>query len=348
MWHRGWAGIVAAAFVLTFGAGVAAAQERRRGPSEDLRSELKSYPHKVVFETNRDGNWELYLVNADGSSPVNLTRTPDIGELYPKPSPDGRKIAFVADLGTGSDLVRNVYVMNSDGTGRVKVADNAREPCWSPDGKSIAYMKGEYNKYTVSDFATRGLFIYDLASGQTRQHPNPKLEHLYTLNWAPGGKWFVSTVHGGMGFSHAILAIEADGNRVFDLHLGGCRPNVRFDGKKVAWGHGDFCAGVAELDLTGPTPRATNIVDVVESKDPVETYHVTWSPDGKYLTFTSGPKKSSKSLKPGLPEFPGVEAPGWNVCVADASQRNRWVPITTDGKSNKQPSWVVVKEGAAR
>jgi Tol biopolymer transport system component len=336
------------ALALAGATGAAVAQEKHKGPSEDLRSELKSYAPRVVFETKRDGNWELYLVNADGSNPVNLTRTPDVGELYPKPAPDGSKIVFVADEGKGSAMVRNLYVMNADGTGRLKIADNAREPCWSPDGRSIAYMKGEYAKYTVSDFATKGLFIYDVATGQTREHPNLKLEHLYTLNWAPGGKWFVSTVHGGMGFSHAILAIEADGDRVIDLKLGGCRPNVRSDGKKVCWGHGDFCAGVADLDLAGPDPKATNIIDVVESKEPVETYHVTWSPDGKYLTFTSGPKKSQKSLKPGLPEFPGVEAPGWNVCVADASQRNRWVALTTDGKSNKQPSWVVVKERAAR
>jgi Tol biopolymer transport system component len=340
--------LAAASLMGALATGAALAQEKPAGPSEDLRSELKAYPHKVVFETNRDGNWELYLVNADGSAPVNLTRTPDVGELYPKPSPDGTKIVFVADLGKDPDMVRNVYVMNSDGTNRVKVADNAREPCWSPDGKLIAYAKGEYAKYTVSDFATKGIFIYDLATGATRQHPNAKIEHLYTLNWTAGGKWFVSTVHGGMGFSHAILAIEADGNRVFDLKLGGCRPNVRSDGKKVAWGHGDFCAGTADLDLSGPTPKATHIVDVVESKEPVETYHVTWSPEGKYLTFTSGPKKSKKSLKPGLPEFPGVEAPGWNVCVADASKRNRWVQLTTDGKSNKQPSWVVVKEGSAK
>ena len=160
-------------------------------PSEDLRSELKAYPHKVVFETNRDGNWELYLVNADGSSPVNLTQTPAIDELYPKPSPDGTRIAYLADQGAGEHRVRNVYVMNSDGTDRVKIADNAREPCWSPDGKSVAYLKGEFEKYNLQDFATRGIFIYDLASGQTRQHPNSKIEHLYTLNWPVGGKWFV-------------------------------------------------------------------------------------------------------------------------------------------------------------
>ena len=55
-----------------------------------------------------------------------------------------------------------------------------------------------------------------------------------------------------------------------------------------------------------------------------------------------------KNLRGLLPEFPGVEAPGWNVCVADAKQKNRWVAITLDGHSCKQPSWVMVpavKEG---
>jgi len=44
-------------------------------PAEDLRSELKTYPHKVVFETNRDGNWELYLASATSSIPGFSPRT---------------------------------------------------------------------------------------------------------------------------------------------------------------------------------------------------------------------------------------------------------------------------------
>src|SRR5712692_11739174 len=146
-------------------------KEQPKGPSADLLKELKVYKHKIVYETNRDGNFELYLVNADGSNPANLTQTSDVDEVYPKPSPDGSKICFVADEGKGSSKVRNVCYMNADGTGRTKVADNAREPCWSPDGNSIAYMKGEFDKFTYSDFATKGLYIYDLKSKTTRQHP---------------------------------------------------------------------------------------------------------------------------------------------------------------------------------
>src|SRR5713101_5462740 len=327
----GLAVVVAAAVLLPAFLGEARSEDKPAAGSKDLLAELKSYRHKIVYESNRDGNFELYLCNADGSNPVNLTNTKDVDELYPKPSPDGSKICFVADEGKGSAKIRNIYTMNSDGTGRVKIADNGREPCWSPDGTKIAYMKGEFEKFTYSDAATKGLFIYDLKTKQTREHVNNKLLHLYTLNWSPDGNWFVATVHGAMGFRHNILAIEANGHKVFDLKLSGCRPNISPDGKKVCWGHGDYCAGVADLDFTGPAPKATNIHNVVESRDPIETYHITWSPDMKYITFTKGPRFKGKSLRGLLPEFPGVEAPGWNVCRSEERRvgkecRSRWSP----------------------
>jgi Tol biopolymer transport system component len=350
--HRWRFGLVCAHLLLASGGTLLFAADKPREkpsePSKDLLQELKHYPHKLIYETNRDGNWELYICNADGSNSVNITKTPDVDELYPKPSPDGARVCFVADEGKGKAKIRNVYYMNADGTGRTKVADNAREPCWSPDSSEIAYLGGEFERFTYSDFATKGIFIHNLKSGKTRSHPNKSIHHLYTLNWAPNGKWFVATVHGGMGFSHTILALEAGGDRVVDLKLEGCRPNLRFDGKKICWGHGDFCAGVADVDLDSSTPKATQIHNVVENIDPIETYHITWSPDGKYITYTRGPKFEGHRLGGLLPEFPGIEAPGWNVCVADAGQKNRWINITSDGKSCKQPSWVFVKEGTAK
>lgn len=319
------------------------AQEQPEGASKDLLDELKGYPHKIVHESFRDGNWDLYLMNADGSDPVNLTRTPDIDELYPKVSPDGRKICFQADEGKEEAKVRRLYIMDIDGSHRIKIADDAREPCWSADGKKIAYLPNEYTKFTFADGATKGIRVYDLSTQETRDHPNKEILHLYTLNWSPDGRWFVATVHGGMGFKHGIIALEAEGNGVFDLGLKGCRPDLSPDGKRVAWGHGDFAMGSAELDLGGPQPKVGEIHNIVESKE-FETYHVDWSPDGKYIAYSYGPKYKGKSIKGLLPEFPGVQAPGWNTCVADASKKNRWVQITFDGKSNKEPDWVYVKE----
>src|SRR5436189_1265184 len=126
--------LLVAVCVVALGSAQTACAQQPEGASADLLVELKAYRHKLVYETNRDGNWELYLCNADGTQSVNLTNTKDVDELYPKPSPDGKKICFVADEGKGDARLRNVYVMNSDGTGRVKFADNAREPCWNADG----------------------------------------------------------------------------------------------------------------------------------------------------------------------------------------------------------------------
>lgn len=308
---------------------------------ELLRERLRAYPHRIVCESFRDGNWELYLMNADGSNPLNLTGTPDVDELYPKVSPDGTKICFAADEGEGKNKKRSLYYMNTDGSGRVAFADNGREPCWSADGSRIAYLPGELKRFTYSDHATKGLRIYDLRTGKTRNHPNKKIHHLYTLNWSPDGKWFVATVHGGMGFKHGIIALEADGDGVYDLKLRGCRPDLSPDGKKIAWGHGDYAIGVADLDLSSKPPKATNIHHIVESEKPLETYHVDWSPDGRYVSFSYGPKFQGKNLKGLVPEFPGVEAPGWDTCVADTRQLNYWVKLTDDGKSNKEADWVL-------
>ena len=75
--------------------------ELRKTPYPRTELKLEEIPFKIVYETyrktNGKENWELYLINADGSNPVNLTKTPDVDELYPHASPDGSKICFVVD-----------------------------------------------------------------------------------------------------------------------------------------------------------------------------------------------------------------------------------------------------------
>jgi Tol biopolymer transport system component len=311
------------------------------GPSSPAVGDaLSAYPHRLLFETRRDGNWEIYRSAADGSGPVNLTRTPDVDELYPKASPDGTRIAFVADQGS-SERRRSLWVMNADGSGRRKIADRGREPCWSPDGTRLAYVKGERDELSLADFATRGLFIHDFASGRETPHPNAELQHLYTLTWSPDGLWFIATVHGALGFAHGIVAIQADGPRVVDLGVESCcRPDLSADGTRIAWGRGDYAIAAGDVAWTSEGPRVSNVRDLILSRDPLETYHVDWSPDGRYVAFSFGPKSRTKSLQGLLPEFPGVEAPDWNVGVADASGLNRWTPSTNDGRSNKEPDWL--------
>jgi Tol biopolymer transport system component len=304
---------------------------------ESLREELKKLPYGIVFETYRDNNWELLEVKADGSDPVNLTRTPDANEGYPHVSRDGKKICFIVDENDGGVKRRNIYVMNRDGTGRTLVARSSRDPFWTRDGKAIMYLKDEVDELFYKDYATKGVFTFDLATRKTRQHPNSELHHLYVMCGSADGNWLVSTVHAGMGFKHGILAIEANGTNVFNLGIPGCRPDLSPDGKKIAWGANDFTLCVGDFTVTDGKAKVANVHSIVLSEKPMEAYHVDWSPDGKYVAFSRGPKSEKKLGLP--PEFVGAQAEGWNICVADVSRTNRWVAITTDGQSNKEPDW---------
>jgi Tol biopolymer transport system component len=305
-------------------------------PSPRTALDLKDVPFRIVYETYRetDGrrNWELYLVNADGSNPVNLTRTPDVDELYPHASSDGAKICFVADEVVEKKKTRNVYYINIDGSGRVKVADNARQPCWSPDSKKIAYLKGEFDRYTITDYATKGLFFYDIETRKHTQHPNTNLHHLYNICWSPDGKWFLATVHGGMGFNHANLAFQTNEDKVFDLTkyaVTGCRPDWSFDGKRITWGLSDWDLCVANIDTSSGVPSVTDVRRIMTCGKEDEVYHSDFSPDAKYIAFSHGPKAD---------EMVGGKAPGWNICVSDMT--GKWVKVTTDGNHNKEPDWV--------
>jgi len=313
--------------------------EQEKVPSPKSALKLTEVSYKIVYEsyreTNGKKNWELYLINADGSNPVNLTRSPDVDEMYPHASPDGGKICFVADEMVNGRKIRNVYYINIDGTGRTKVADNARQGCWSPDGKTIAYLKAEFERYTTRDYATKGIFFYDLETRKHRVHPNKDLHHLYNICYSPDGKWFLATVHGGMGYKHAILAIEADGTGVFDLtkfKVTGCRPDSKFDGRQITWGATDWDLCVGNIDLTSSEPKVTDVHIIVTCEKECEVYHTDFSPDGKYIAFGYGPEAD---------EQVGGKAPGWNICVSDLA--GMWVQVTTDGNQNKEPDWVPVQ-----
>jgi len=301
-------------------------------PQSEL--DLKEIPYRIVFESYRetDGieNWELCLIDADGSDFTNLTNTPDINEMYPHASPDGSMICFVADEGEDPESrSRNVYYMNIDGTGRTKVAENAYQPCWSPDGKRIAYLPGEYSRYDPDMTANKGLEIYHLETKQVERNPNEDLIHMHCLCWSPGGDWFVSRFV-NPGRNHAF---QADGTTLVVLSTGGCTPDISPDGERLAWNGTDNSLNIGTLDFDSSQSNVTDHKVIVACEYEYWVYHADWSPDGNYLVFGYGPSSGSN--------FVSRPAPGWNICICDL-RTGKWTQITTDGKDYKEPDWVPV------
>ncbi len=94
--------------------------------------------HGCTFESDRDGNREIYVINADGTYQVRLTNN-TATDMTPAWSPDGSKIAFRSYRDGNSE----VYVMNTDGTNPVNLTNNPDnydgDPAWSPDGSKILF-----------------------------------------------------------------------------------------------------------------------------------------------------------------------------------------------------------------
>ncbi len=329
---------------------LAAASTDAQGP---LRDRLKSSPFKIAYESYVDNNWEILVMNADGSQTKNITATPAVHEHYPLVSPDGSKMAFSVDTGEGSTNVRSLWVMDIDGRNRKKIADHAREPFWGPGGKVIGFLPQEYERFSVTDYATKGMNFYDVASGKITPHPNSaNLLHLYNPSFAPNGKWIVATVHAGMGVSHGTLLIEANGSRIVNLNIPGCRPTFSPDGKHLAWGPGDHELAIAPIDLNAETPavgpRTLQILDKAN-----KIYHIDWSPDGKLLTFSRGPNSRGDASKAGTfqaaAEMVGAYARDWNIFAVAAERTGpldlstaaagEYAQLTTNGASNKEPAW---------
>ena len=318
-----------------------------------LSDRLKASGFKIAFECYVNDNWEIFVINADGSGATNVTHTPKVQEHYPQVSPDGESICFSVDEGEGRETVRSLWVMDVDGRHRRKLADYAREPFWCPDGKRIGFLPQEYPKFNVIDFYTKGMSFYDLATGKTEPHPNSaQLLHLYNPCFSPDGRWILATVNAGMGINHGIVLIEARGERVVDLDIPGCRAWLSPDGRQIAWGAGEYEIAVAPINLGSGQPtvgaKRLRILD-----DQNRLIHVDWSPDSRLLCFSRGPAGKGDPSKPGTFQgscgLVGVHAEGWNLCAVSAERDGvldlnsatdaDFTMLTTNGWSNKEPAW---------
>ena len=121
-------------------------------PYEAAKEARKNIPEPsltgmIAFTSDRDGNAEIYVMNADGSNQINITNN-SAYDSVPCFSPDGTKIAFVS-LRDGN---AEIYIMNADGSNQTRLTNNPAwdsVPCFSPDGTKIAFESDRDGNYEI-------------------------------------------------------------------------------------------------------------------------------------------------------------------------------------------------------
>lgn len=111
----------------------------------------------VAFHSNRDVQFEIYVMDADGGNARNASNDLD-DDRYPSWSPDGTRLVWSRYIDSF-----DLYTMKTDGTDQRLVATTPYqelEASFSPDGGSLVYQTNRYPPY--------GLEIISLAGGQSR------------------------------------------------------------------------------------------------------------------------------------------------------------------------------------
>ncbi|HMC51060.1 MAG TPA: hypothetical protein VKH20_10490 [Solirubrobacterales bacterium] len=125
---------------------------------------------------------DIWAMDSNGASPVDLTHTTGAYEAAPEYSPDGSKIVYVR--GADND---DIWVMNADGSDQMSLTETSPPvqnvaPTWSPDGSKIAFSVLE------GPVGERGLHVMNAnGSSQTQllEESSPILSDL--LSWSPSG-----------------------------------------------------------------------------------------------------------------------------------------------------------------
>jgi TolB protein len=93
---------------------------------------------RIAFTSNRDGDFDVWVMNADGGAARNLTRRPGL-DLRPSWSPDGRRLAFTSNRGGAYGL----FVMPAEGGTAVAVPGHGERDdyaAWHPDGRRLVFV----------------------------------------------------------------------------------------------------------------------------------------------------------------------------------------------------------------
>ena len=120
----------------------------------------------IAFESDRSGNWDVFVMQYDGSHVDTLTTDP-AEDRQPAWSPDGSSIVFVSDRSGSPDLY-TVDIGTRQATRVAEIEGAEGFPAWSPDGEWIAFTRELDGEFDVLRVRVSDGYTEELLAGETR------------------------------------------------------------------------------------------------------------------------------------------------------------------------------------
>jgi len=225
----------------------------------------------IVFDSDSSGNWDIYLMNSDGSGLTNLTRHP-ANDGDPVWSPDGRRIAFDSDR----DGNWEVYVMNADGSEVTRLTNHAADddsPAWLSDGQRVAFKSNRDGNWEIYVMRVDGSGLTNL----TNHLADDRLPA-----WSPDGRRVAFTSDRDGNWE--IHVMNTDGSGIANLTNHPAEdwfPAWSPDGRRIAFhSYRDDDAEIYVMNTDGS--GATRL-----TYQAGDDWGPSWSPDGAWIAFTS-------------------------------------------------------------
>jgi Tol biopolymer transport system component len=236
-----------------------------------------------VFVSTRDGAYELYAMNADGSHQHRLT--PDHGssspasrlyyQLDPAWSLDGRMIAFASHR----DGPSHIFVVGADGKHTRRLTSGHHvdtHPTWSPDGRRIAFVRGTTGVIEVMN--ADGTHVHRFITNKGNASEGDPA-------WSPDGRWIAFDLKAPGGTTSDLWLVHPDGtdpHRLTPTGVNSISPAWSADSRRIAFSSdsGGSMLAIFEIGVSGHGLQLVARPD----QDGIQP---AWSPDGKKIAFST-------------------------------------------------------------
>ena len=286
---------------------------------------------RIAFSSERDGNPEIYVMDADGKNQQNLTNHPD-NDWYPSWSPDGKRIVFFSNRDGHVHVIHGsptyeIYVMDADGGNQQNLTNDPkddRSPSWSPDGKRIAF----HSNRDKDNPGNTDIYVMDADGGNLQKLTENPNEDEYP-SWSPDGKR-VAFMSVREGRNHNIYVMDADGGNLQKLTenlKNNWFPSWSPDGKRIAFAS-DRKGDLVNFEIYVMDADGGNQQRLTENR--VYDWSPSWSPDGERIAFMSD--------RDGNNEIYVMDADGGNQQNLTNNPHDDWSPAWFNSPFSVSPA----------